>query len=100
MKKWRLSLIFLAIILLVLALTNPDQQRYEDWQTHRWSEHLNVTGSDENDVIGAYIFENNTSEKDLWFFSIFTTRFSSKHLSYLGVLGTFIPLQSDDFYED
>jgi uncharacterized membrane protein SpoIIM required for sporulation len=100
MTKRRLTLILFLVFMLLLALTNPDQSRYEDWQEERWASLFDDGAAPAAKLSGSYIFENNTQKKNLWICSVFTTTMATRKFSYLGILGTFIPLQADDFLED
>lgn len=100
MNKARLTILLFVVFIVLLACTKPDQSDYEKWQIERWTEAFDEKPGAAVNLSGTYIFENNTQRKNLWICSVFTTNMATRSFSYLGIMDTFIPLQSDDFIQD
>lgn len=95
-------LIFIVILLVVMALTNPSKQEYISWVKEQA---IVQSGSDnlEKDFIsffGSPFIDSATTTKRYIFFSIYETKFDANtHIEVVGALNLFLPLHLENNIE-
>ncbi|MEK3910654.1 DUF4359 domain-containing protein [Paenibacillus sp. FSL H7-0331] len=89
MKK----IIILAIIVFLLAITNPSKSEFTEWALSKLQDKGNTLSNFGVSLIGKPIIENSTTVHNYIIFSTFETMVLNKKVTTLGVLKNFISLK-------
>lgn len=101
MKRFLIVLVLLAAL---LYATNPDKDDFVAWSKEKMNEQLKESAEENgiqealNDVlsgVGGLLGSALTTEKNYYFFSIYTVDLGSDEYRYLGILKFFVPLQTE-----
>jgi len=87
-------LAILAVVLVVMAATNPPRSDYVLWAKDKVMER-STSGLESSlvSLFGNPLISSTTTSKDLYFGTIFTTYYGDDEITTLGVMNQFIPLK-------
>lgn len=93
MKK----LIFLALIIIVLVLTNPAKDEYNSWLYEEiMSNSSNMIEKGINSLIfNEKVINSVTTSDDYIIFSIYRTEFNNDYIKFIGIFNNFIPISTN-----
>lgn len=89
-------LVLLALILVILANTNPPKSNYVAWANNKIME--KSTSGLESGLISLFgnpLIGATTTSSDLYFYTVFTTNIGGKKVTTLGLFNQFIPISSN-----
>ncbi|WP_456277874.1 hypothetical protein [Bacillus sp. AK128] len=85
----------LGILILLLVILNPGQDRYVSWVADRLTEEKGILVNIGVDYVAKPIIATSTTEKDFFFFTVYHTNLlSDKDMITLGIMNQFVPIKS------
>ncbi|WP_341356789.1 hypothetical protein [Rossellomorea sp. y25] len=97
LKKWIVVSVAVIVILLgSMYVTKPTEDKYAEWLLSVVSERVGANQPLENKTLkalGEKMIKSNSEYHDYVFFTVHTTRFMGKEMTFIGVYGSFVPVR-------
>ncbi|WP_246946148.1 DUF4359 domain-containing protein [Bacillus pinisoli] len=95
MKKRYLIGSIIGVLVLLLIVLNPGQDRYVAWVGERLTEEKGILMNIGVDYVAKPIIDTSTTKKDFFFFTVYHTNLlSDKDMITLGIMNQFVPIKS------
>lgn len=95
MKKRYLVGSIIGILVLLLVILNPSQDRYVAWVGDRLTEEKGILTNIGVDYVAKPIINTSTTKKDFFLFTVYHTNLlSDKDMITLGIMNQFVPIKS------